>query len=100
MTCGWPTGRNVQLVDTFVEALREQTVDDFLANFSSEAAADNGFRHFAGAEAGNLGVFAIVGCDFAESLGHFVGGDIDYQFTGAIGIQNRAVLVVVVMSWS
>src|SRR5208282_760043 len=88
-------GTNVELVDTFVEALGKQAVDDFLANFSSKTAADDGFRHLSGAEAGNLGVFPIVGGDFAEGRGYFVGGDIDDQFTGAIGVQNRAVLLVV-----
>ena len=92
-------GTNVQVGDRFVEALREQAVDDFLANFSGEAAADDGFRHFAGAEAGNLGVLAVVGCDFAISRGDFIGGHVDDQFAGAFGIEDgtvgMAVLVVV-----
>src|ERR1700733_5497172 len=60
---------NVELADCFVKALRKQAVDDFLANLSGEAAADDGFRHLAGAKAGNFGVLAIVGGDFAKSRG-------------------------------
>ncbi len=79
-------GTNVQLVDTLVEAVGQQAVDHFLADLGGEAAADDGFRHLSGAEAGDFGVPAIVGGDFAESRGDFVGGDIDNEFTGAIGV--------------
>ncbi len=88
-------GAHAQFADGLVEALGQQAVDDFLADLGGKAAADDRFRHFAGAEAGNLGVFAIVGRDFAVGLGDFFGGNVDHQFAGALGIENRAVLVVV-----
>ena len=95
VTCGWPTGRTPSSCDRFVEALGEQAVDDFLADFGGKSAQNDGFRHLAGAEAGNLGVFPVVGGDVAPGLGDLFGRDVDDQLAGALGVQSRAVLVVV-----
>ena len=88
-------GLNAQLGDRLVEALGQQAVDHFLADLRGEAAPDHRLRHLAGAEAGNLGVFAVIAGDAAPSFGDFVGGNVDHNLTGAFGIQNRAVLVIV-----
>jgi len=85
----------VQLVDRLVEALREQSVDDFLADFSGKAAADDVLWHLTWPEAGNFGVSAIAICDPAPSRGDLFGGDIDDQLARAIGVENRSVLVIV-----
>ena len=86
---------NAEFVDRLVEALRKQRVDHFLANLGREPAAHDVLRHLSGTEAGNLGVLAIFAGNVAPGLGHLVGGNIDDEFTSAVGIKNRAVCVFV-----
>ena len=88
-------GAKAELVDCLVEALGEQSVDDFLADFGGETAENDGFRNLASAEAGDFGVFAIAGGDVAPGPGDVFSRNIDDQLTGAFGIENRAVRVVV-----
>ena len=76
-----------------VEALGQQAVDDFLANLAGKTAANHRLRHFAGAEAGNLGIFAVLAGHAGVGLGDLVSGDIEHQLAGAFRIKNRAVAV-------
>src|SRR6202044_193337 len=59
---------NTQVVDGLVEACRQNRVDNFFANLSREAAAHDVLRNFAGTEAGNLGVLAVIRGDGLPSL--------------------------------
>ena len=85
-------GPDAQVAHRLVEALRQQAVDDFLANLGGKAAANDRLRHLAGAEAGNLGIFAVVGGHAAVGLRDLVGGNVEHQFAGAFRVQNRAVV--------
>jgi hypothetical protein len=88
-------GADPKVADAFAEAVREQAVDYVFADFGGESAADDGLRHFAGAEAGKLGVFLIIANNVAEGFGHFLRGDIEHQFAGAIRIEYRTMLMFV-----
>ena len=88
-------GTNAQLVDALVEALRQKAVDHFLADFRPKAPPDHRFRHLAGAESGNLGLFTVSCGHFGPRAGHFFRGHVDHQLPGALGIQNRAVRMLV-----
>ena len=90
-------GLDAQVAHCLVEALRQQAVDDFLADLAGKAAANHRLRHFAGAEAGNLCVFAVLAGDAAVGLRDLFGGNVEHQFAGALGVQNRAVVVAFVV---
>jgi hypothetical protein len=57
VTRGSPTGLTPRLEDRLVEALGQQAVDHVFADSVGIAAPDDRFRHLAGAETGNFGVF-------------------------------------------
>ena len=90
-------GTDAQFADALVEALGQQAVDDFFADLSGKAAADHGLGHLAGAEAGKLGVLLVVAGHGAEGFRYLFRGNIQHQFAGAFRIQNRPMLMFVVV---
>jgi len=85
--------------DSVVEALGQQTVDYILADLVEEATLDDRIGHLAGAESRDLGVFLEVADHGAIGLGDFFGGHIEEQFMGAVGIQDRSVLVSMIVAF-
>ncbi len=94
---GLAHGLDAQVAHSLVEALRQQGVDDFLANLARKAAANHRLRHLAGAETGNLGIFAVVGGDAAVGLRDLFGRNVQHQLAGALRVQDRAVLMAFVV---
>src|ERR1700733_12118596 len=98
-----PYGIYTQLAHALVETLRQQAVDDFLADLRGETPADDRLGNFAGTKPGNAGVLLIIPRHIAEGFRYVFGRNVEHQFAGAIRIQNRtvrvcmAVFVIVVM---
>ncbi len=88
VTCGWPTGLMPSPWTPVLKRCGKQAVDDFFANLGGIAAADDRLRHFAGTEAGNLGVFLIVANGLVEGLRDFVSRNVQHQFAGAFRIKT------------
>ena len=88
-------GLDAQVYDRLVEALRQQAVDHVLADAVGIAAPDDRFRHLAGAEAGDFGVFFVVAGHRPIGRGDLFGGNVQQQFAGAVRVKNRPMLVVV-----
>ena len=86
----------VLLVDRRAEVGGQDLFDDILANLLGEAGADQRVGHFAGAEAGNAGQLLIALGDFAELLRDFIGGNVDGDFAGALGVQRGRMVMVIV----
>ena len=88
-------GLDAQIEDCLVEPLGQQAVDHFFADSVGKAAPNDRLRHLAGAEAGDFGVFPIVSGHRPIGLGDLFGGNVQHQLAGAVGIQNRPLLVIV-----
>ncbi len=71
-------GLDAQVEHRLVETLGQKPVDHFLANLVGIAALDDGLRHFAGAEAGNLGMFPVIADHSAVGLADFFGGNVQH----------------------
>jgi hypothetical protein len=81
-----PHELHAQLGHSLVEPLRQQAVNHILADLGCITPLDHRFRHLAGAEAGNLGIFAVVAHHGEVGLCHFFRGNVQHQLTGALRI--------------
>ena len=81
--------RHAKLADGLAEALRQEAVDDFLANVGREATLDDRLGYFAGTEAGNLGMSLVIARDPAERFGYVFSRNVQDQLAGTVGIQDR-----------
>jgi len=88
---------HAQLGHSLVEALGQQAVDHVLLDLGGETAFDHRLRHLTGAEAGNLGIFTVVAGHRPVGLRDLFDGNIEHQLAGAIGIKDRAMLMVVTL---
>ena len=72
--------------------------DHVLADRVSKAGTDERFRHLAGAEAGDAGGLLIALDDLLKAAGDLIGGQLDLDFAGALGVERGAVSVRVVVA--
>ena len=88
-------GLDAEVENSLIEPLGQQALNHVLANLGGKTALEDRIRHLAGAEAGNLGVSAIVPHHGAIGLGNLIGGNVQHQLARAVRVQNRAVLMIV-----
>lgn len=86
---------NVDFLNGLVEPCRQQSLDYFLADFSTEAPADYRLRHLSYAEAGYLRLFPEASGHAAVGLRYLFRGNVQNQLPGAFGVEYRSMLVVV-----
>ena len=85
------------LVDSLLEALGNQALQDFLAYFFRKLSFDERLGNLASTEAWNTGELLVTLGDVAEGFRYFVSRNFDGDLSGELWVQRWALLVVVLM---
>ncbi len=87
----------MRALDLAAEALGDERLHDFLADFAGEARADQRLGDLAGAEAGDACELLVALDDLAVGLSDLFGGRLDLDLAGEFGVQRGAMLVGVIV---